>query len=280
MLRWLAALCFALLPLLGWSANEVALPPLTERVTDLTGTLSTADRASLTASLTALEKEKGAQVTIVMLPTTQPETIEQFGIRLAEAWKIGRKGVDDGVIVIVAKNDRKMRIEVGYGLEGAIPDAIAKRIVAEQMAPRFREGDFAGGLRATVATLDKVIRGEALPAPVAPAAKGGTDPGHTLMFLLIVLFMGGLIRSMFGLLGSVAVSGVAGWLAWSVFASLGIAGIVALLAFALSFIRLGRGGWSSGGGGGFPGGFGGGSSGGGFSGGGGGFGGGGASGNW
>lgn len=280
MLRWLAALCFALLPLLGWSANEVALPPLTERVTDLTGTLSTADRASLTASLTALEKEKGAQITIVMLPTTQPETIEQFGIRLAEAWKIGRKGVDDGVIVIVAKNDRKMRIEVGYGLEGAIPDAIAKRIVAEQMAPRFREGDFAGGLRATIATLDKVIRGEALPAPVAPAAQSGTDPGDALMFLLIVLVMGGVIRSMFGLLGSVAVSGVAGWLAWSVFASLGIAGIAALLAFALSFIRLGRGGWSSGGGGGFPGGFGGGSSGGGFSGGGGGFGGGGASGNW
>lgn len=280
MLRWLAALCFALLPLLGWSANEVVLPPLTERVTDLTGTLSTADRASLTASLAALEKEKGAQITIVMLPTTQPETIEQFGIRLAEAWKIGRKGVDDGVIVIVAKNDRKMRIEVGYGLEGAIPDAIAKRIVAEQMAPRFREGDFAGGLRATVATLDKAIRGEALPAPVAPAAQSGTDPGDALMFLLIVLFMGGVIRSMFGLLGSVAVSGVAGWLAWSVFASLGIAGIAALLAFALSFIRLGRGGWSSRGGGGFPGGFGGGSSGSGFSGGGGGFGGGGASGNW
>lgn len=281
MLRWLAALCFALLPLLGWSANEVALPALTERVTDLTGTLSTEDKASLTASLTALEKDKGAQIAIVMLPTTQPEAIEQFGIRLAEAWKIGRKGVDDGVIVLVAKNDRRMRIEVGYGLEGAIPDAIAKRIVAEQMAPRFREGDFAGGLKATVATLDKVIRGEALPAPVAPSTQGGTDPGDALTFLLIVLFMGGVIRSMFGLLGSIAVSGIAGWLAWGVFASLGIAGIAALLAFALSFIRLGRGGWSSGGGGGFPGGFGGGSSGGGgFSGGGGGFGGGGASGNW
>jgi len=280
MLRWLAVLCFALLPLFGWSANEVALPALTERVTDLTGTLSAEDRASLTASLTALEKDKGAQVAIVLLLTTQPETIEQFGIRLAEAWKIGRKGVDDGVIVIVAKDDRKMRIEVGYGLEGAIPDAIAKRIVAEQMAPRFREGDFAGGLRATVATLDKVIRGEALPTPLAPATRGGKDPGDALTFLLIVLFMGGAIRSMFGLFGSLAVSGVAGWLAWTVFASLGIAGIAGLLAFALSFIRLGRGGWQSGGG--FPGGFGGGSSGGGggFSGGGGGFGGGGASGNW
>ncbi|MBL8428680.1 MAG: YgcG family protein [Dechloromonas sp.] len=279
MLRWLATLCFALLPILGWSASEVALPTLTERVTDLTGILSAEDKASLTASLTTLEKDKGAQVAIVVLPTTQPEAIEQFGIRLADAWKIGRKGVDDGVIIIVAKNDRKMRIEVGYGLEGAIPDAIAKRIVAEQMGPRFREGDFAGGLKAAVATLDKVIRGEPLPAPVVKTAEGGTDPGDALTFLLIVFFMAGVIRSMFGLLGSLAVSGVAGWLAWTVFASLGLAGGAALLAFALSFIRLGRGGWSSGGRGGFGGGFGG-SGGGGFSGGGGGFGGGGASGNW
>jgi len=281
MLRWLAILCFALLPILGWSANEVALPALTERVTDLTGMLSAGDRAGRTASLAALEKDKGAQIAIVMLPTTQPEAIEQFSIRLAEAWKIGRKGVDDGVIVIVAKDDRRMRIEVGYGLEGAIPDAIAKRIVAEQMAPRFREGDFAGGLRSTVATLEKVIRGEPLPAPVVKTAQSGTDPGDAMTFLLIVFFMAGVIRSMFGLLGSLAVSGVAGWLAWTVFASLGLAGGAALVAFVLSFIRLGRGGWSSGGRGGFPGGFGGGSSGGGgFSGGGGGFGGGGASGNW
>jgi len=276
MLRWLAILCFALLPLVGWGANEVALPALTERVTDLTSTLSAEDRASLTTSLAALEKDKGAQIAIVLLPTTQPESIEQFGIRLADAWKIGRKGVDDGVIVIVAKDDRRMRIEVGYGLEGAIPDAIAKRIIAEQMAPKFREGDYAGGLRATVETLDKVIRGEALPAPVAPATSTGTDPGNALTFLLIVLFMGGVIRSMFGLFGSLAVSGVAGWLAWSIFASLGLAGGAAILAFALSFIRLGRGGWYSGGGGGF----GGSSGGGGFSGGGGGFGGGGASGSW
>ncbi|MBS1139846.1 MAG: hypothetical protein H6R13_1299 [Proteobacteria bacterium] len=282
MFRWLAALCFALLPLLGWSANEVALPALTERVTDLTGTLSAEDRAGLTTSLAALEKDKGAQIAIVLLPTTQPESIEQFGIRLAEAWKIGRKGVDDGVIVIVAKDDRRMRIEVGYGLEGAIPDAIAKRIVAEQMAPRFREGDFAGGLRATVATLDKVIRSEPLPAPVVQTAPSGAEPADSLTFLLIVFFMAGVIRSMFGLLGSLAVSGVAGWLAWTIFASLGLAGGAALLAFVLSFIRLGRGGWSSGGGGGgFSGGFGSDSSGGGgFSGGGGSFGGGGASGNW
>jgi len=277
MLRWLVALCFALLPLLGWSASTVALPKLTERVTDLTGTLSAADKAALGASLTALEKDKGAQVAILLLPTTQPESIEQFGIRLADAWKIGRKGVSDGVIVIVAKDDRRMRIEVGYGLEGAIPDAIAKRIVAEQMAPRFKAGDFAGGLKAAVAMLDKVIRGEALPPPAPSEAQGGDSPDN-FGFLVMVLLTAGVVRSMFGLIGSLAVSGLAGWLAWTLFASLGIAGGAALLAFVLSFIRLGRGGWQSGGG--FPGGFGGGSSGGGFSGGGGSFGGGGASGNW
>lgn len=285
MLRWLAALWFALLPLVGWSANTVALPALAERVNDLTGTLSAADKASLGDSLATLEKDKGAQVVIVLLPTTQPESIEQFGIRLAEAWKIGRKGVDDGVIVIVAKDDHRMRIEVGYGLEGAIPDAIAKRIVAEQMAPRFKAGDFAGGLKAAVDVLDKAIRGEALPAPArppAPASDGPSgNPASTFDILIIVLMLGGIIRSIFGLLGSLAVSAVAGWLAWTFFASLGLAVGAALLAFALSFIRLGRGGWQSGGGfpGGFGGGMGGGSSGG-FSGGGGSFGGGGASGNW
>lgn len=277
MLRWLVALCCALLPLFGWSAGTVPLPALNERVTDLTGTLSAADKASLNASLAALEKDKGAQVAILMLPTTQPESIEQFGIRLADAWKIGRQGVNDGAIVIVAKDDRKMRIEVGYGLEGAIPDAIAKRIVAEQMAPRFKAGDFAGGLGASVEALAKAIRGEKLPPP-APAETPNGDSADNFGFLLMVLLMAGVIRSMFGLIGSLAVSGLAGWLAWTLFASLGIAGAAALLAFVFSFIRLGRGGWQSGGG--FPGGFGGGSSGGGFSGGGGSFGGGGASGNW
>ncbi len=256
MRRRLVALCFALLPLLGWAAGEVALPPLGERVTDLTGSLSAADKASLTANLATLEKEKGAQLVILLLPTTQPETIEQFGIRLAEAWKIGRQGVDDGAIVIVAKDDRRMRIEVGYGLEGAIPDAIAKRIVTEQMAPKFRQGDYAGGLQAAVVTLDKVIRGEPLPAPRRSETPRGDNysDGATLLPILVVFFMAGSIRSTFGLFGSCAVSGFAGWLAWVLFGSPGAAGIAALLAFALSFIRLGRGGWHSGGGGGFGGG--------------------------
>lgn len=278
MLRWLLALCLALLPVFGWSAGTVALPTLSERVTDLTGTLSASEKSSLNASLEALEKDKGAQVAILLLPTTQPETIEQFGIRLADAWKLGRSKIDDGLIIIVAKDDRRMRLEVGYGLEGAVPDAIAKRIVAEQMAPRFREGDLAGGLQLAVAALDKIIRGEPLPAPT-PAGRPDAERSDRMTLLLFVLFVAGTARSMFGLPGSLAVSGLAGWLAWNLFASLGLAGVAALVGFALSFIRVGRGGWSSGGGG-FPGGFGGGSSGGGFSGGGGGFGGGGASGRW
>ena len=140
LMRAFLLLCFISIP--AFAADEVAIPPLTARVTDLTGTLNPDQQTQLTGALAKIETAKGTQVAIVMLPTTQPESIEQFGIRLADAWKVGRKGVDDGVIVIVAKDDRRMRIEVGYGLEGAIPDAIAKRIVSDVMAPRFKQGDF------------------------------------------------------------------------------------------------------------------------------------------
>jgi uncharacterized protein len=215
-------------------------------------------------------------VAILILPTTQPETIEQFGIRLAEAWKIGRGGVDDGVIVIVAKEDRKMRIEVGYGLEGAIPDAVAKRIVAEIMAPQFRQGDFAGGLHAAVLAVGKQIRGEALPTPeVDRSAEVNLDNG---IWLLLVVAFSGVLHAMLGFLGSVLAGGLAGALAWWIFGSWLIAGIAALVAFLFSFGRPGRGGGLGSGGFSSGGGFGGGS--GGFSGGGGSFGGGGASGSW
>ena len=150
----LILLGLALLPAIGRSAEPVPLPALTTRVTDLTGTLDASQRGRLEARLAAIDRSGRAQVAVLLLPTTQPETIEQFGIRLAEAWKVGRKGADDGVIVIVAKDDRKMRIEVGYGLEGPIPDAIARRIIAERMAPAFKQGDFFGGLLAAVEALD------------------------------------------------------------------------------------------------------------------------------
>jgi len=277
MLRWLTAL-------LGWLAVAIApaaeglapIPPLTARVTDLTGTLDATQRAQLENRLAALEREKGAQLVIVLVPSVQPESIEAYGIRLAEAWRIGRQGVDDGVIILVAKNDRAVRIEVGYGLEGAIPDALAKRIIEERIVPRFREGDFYGGLSAGVDALARLIRGETL---LPPAKRTAPEPQriewHPLLFL--VIFAGAFLRRLLGLLGALLASTLAGYLAWWMVGSWFAALVAAFLAFVFSYARSGSaGGWHAGGG--FSGG--GGYSGGGFSGGGGGFGGGGASGRW
>ena len=283
MFRALAAILASVwLLTVSWAvpaAEPVPLPVLAARVTDLTATLPADRVASLEARLAALEREKGAQIAILLLPTTQPETIEQFGIRLAESWRIGRRGADDGVIVIVAKEDRKMRIEIGYGLEGAIPDAVAKRIVAEIMAPRFRQGDFAGGLDVAVAALAKIIGGEPLPPP--PSAAGAdTGDGDGAMWLFGAIVFSGVLHALLGLVGSLLAAGLAGALAWWVFGSWLAVIVAALVAFVFSFARGGRGGHGGLGGGGFSlpssrGGFGGG-----FSGGGGGFGGGGASGHW
>lgn len=276
MLRWPAwlALLWLLLPGIGRAAEPVPLPALGARVTDLTGTLDATQRGRLEAQLAAIDRAGRAQIAVLLLPTTQPEAIEQFGIRLAEAWKIGRKGADNGVIVIVAKNDRRMRIEVGYGLEGPIPDAIASRIVNERMAPAFRQGDFFGGLQTAIAALDQALGGagqpgETAPAPIA-APQGGEQPDW-IEWLFLVVAGAGFLRMMFGLLGSLAAAAIGGWLGFMVFGSLGIAAGAAVLVFLLSFVNVFSGGR---GGGGFSGG------GGGFSGGGGGFGGGGASGRW
>lgn len=272
LLRFFAVVWLLIAPAFALAVDFVPLPALSARVTDLTATLTPEQRAALEASAAAIEREKGSQVTILILPTTQPETIEQFGIRLAEAWKIGRGGVDDGVIVIVAKDDRKMRIEVGYGLEGAIPDAVAKRIVADMMAPRFRDGDFAGGLSAAVDALGTVIRGEALPAPTASQPVKNQDRGY---WVLALILGSGVLRAIFGLAGSLLAAGLAAALTWWIFGVWPLALIAAIAAFVLSFSRPGGGGGGGLGGGGFSS-----SSGGGFSGGGGGFGGGGASGSW
>ena len=279
----LTLLWLALLPVGSSAAEPVALPALTARVTDLTGTLDATQRGRLEAQLAAIDRSGRAQIAVLLLPTTQPETIEQFGIRLAEAWKVGQKGADNGLIVIVAKDDRKMRIEVGYGLEGSIPDAIAKRIIAERMAPAFKQGDFFGGLRAAVEALDTATGGQASgSAPVvdstggvpaaAPAPSGGAQPDW-ITWLFGTLVAAGVVRLMFGLLGSLAAAAVGGWLGFMVFGSLPFAIGAAVVIFLFSFVNLfsGRGGGS--GGGGF-------SSGGGFSGGGGSFGGGGSSGSW
>ena len=274
----LAILWLALLPAVGSAADLMPLPTLSARVTDLTGTLDQAQRGRLEAQLAAIDRNGRAQIAVLLLPSTQPETIEAFGIRLAEAWKIGHKGADNGAIVIVAKNDRRMRIEVGYGLEGSIPDAVAKRIIAERMAPLFKQGDFFGGLRAAIDGLDQAIGGEARGAsvvPDAPPSDGGSGGGSDLFpWLVAAVFAGSVLRAMFGLFGALAAGAVAGGLGFLIFGSWLAAAVVGAIIFLVSF--FGR--FSSGGGfggGGFSGG-----GGGGFSGGGGSFGGGGASGNW
>jgi uncharacterized protein len=266
---------------------EVPVPPLTARVTDLTGTLSGEAVTRIEAKLANLEAKKGSQIAVLIVPTTQPEEIEQFGIRVEDAWKLGRKGVDDGAYLIVAKNDRRVRIEVGYGLEGALPDAIANRIVAETITPHFKLGDYDGGVEAGVDQMISVVNGEPLPEPDRKWERS-SGLGHLFPLLLVVVFVAsGVLRALFGrLFGSVATGGLAGGLAWALSHLLPIgvgAGVVAFL-FAMLAGSTSRGwsagrGWGGGfGGGGFGGGGGGG--GGGFSGGGGGGGGGGASGSW
>ncbi|HXE40573.1 MAG TPA: TPM domain-containing protein, partial [Azonexus sp.] len=271
------------------AACGVAVPQLSGRVVDQTGTLSSGDIAALSQKLRDFEMRKGSQVAVLIVPTTQPETIEQFSIRVAKAWKLGRKKVDDGAILVVAKNDRHLRIEVGYGLEGALNDATAKRIVAETMTPLFKAGDIPGGVSAGVDAILKVVAGEALPEPAVrddALTRGGgqwnlTDLPEAVVFgLLFALVVGGtVLRHLFGnLLGSAVAGGVAGGLGWLVVG--GVLGIVGgallgifLAVFGLDILLSGlfSGGSRGGSGGG---------SGGGFSGGGGSGGGGGASGSW
>jgi uncharacterized protein len=269
---------------------EVAVPPLTARVTDLTGTLSGEAVSRIETKLANFEAGKGSQIAVLIVPTTAPEEIEQFGIRVEDAWKLGRKGVDDGAYLIVAKNDRRTRIEVGYGLEGSLSDAVANRIVDETITPHFKLGDFDGGVEAGVNQMISVINGEALPAPDRKwEHRGGL--GNILPILLVVVFVAsGVLRALFGrLFGSIATGGLAGGIVWLLSHLLPIglgAGVIAFL-FAMLAGSGSRGwsagsGWGGGFGGGLGGGFGGGGfgGGGGFSGGGGGGGGGGASGSW
>jgi uncharacterized protein len=281
--------------LLCWAfaaAADVAVPPLTGRVVDQTGTLSSGDIDALTQKLKAFELRKGSQIAVLIVPTTAPETIEQYSIRVAEAWKIGRKKIDDGAILLVAKNDHKLRIEVGYGLEGALTDVTSQRIIDEIITPKFRSGDFAGGISDGVDRIMSVVDGEPLPAPVPPSQSFRGQDRYDILFNPLILFgvfaVGGVLRTLLGrLLGSVAIGGAFGLVAWLAVGSLVFSAIAALGAFAFAMFAEsvassnGRSGWSGGvsSGGGWSGGSSS-SDGGGFSGGGGSFGGGGASGSW
>jgi uncharacterized protein len=269
---------------LGSARADVPVPPLTARVTDLTGTLSAQQKGELEARIASFESRRGSQIAVLMLPTTKPEEIEQYSIRVAEAWKIGRKKVDDGLILIIAKDDRRLRIEVGYGLEGAIPDSVAKRVIDEQITPRFRAGDFYGGVRDGVDQLIKLAEGEKLPPPPAAAGRGQSTsddwPQYIFVGIVFVFIAGTFLKAVLGRVpGSLATGAGAGLIAWLIFGILG--GVAALVVgFLLTFLNTGTGrggGWSSGSGGSWSGGSSGGSWGGG---GGGGFGGGGSSGSW
>jgi uncharacterized protein len=294
----IAARASILALLLCWACSALALvavPALSGRVVDQTGTLATGDIASLTQTLKDLETRKGSQIAVLIVPTTDGEAIEQFSLRVAEAWKIGRKKIDDGALLVIAKNDRRLRIEVGYGLEGALTDATTKRIIDEDITPKFKSGDFAGGVSAGVARMVRVAEGEKLPEPEPPHWQDSQsfNPEDLFNPVLIIpaIFFGGLLRSLVGrLLGSAAAGALTALIAWflvgSVFPAV-IAGVLASLFVLISdgFASPGpgrrgsTGGWSGGSGGSWSSG-GSSSSSGGFSGGGGSFGGGGASGSW
>lgn len=266
-----------------------AVPKLTRHVTDLTGTLSAQQVDQLDAQLVALEKAKGAQLTVLMVDSTAEQDIDSYSLAVAEANKVGRKGVDDGVLLLVAKNDRRVRIEVGYGLEGAIPDAATARIIREYIAPKFRSNDYFGGISDAVGALTLLINGEALPPPVQGSPSNERSGPGLQNGLMIGVFVALFLRSMLGRatpwvrapLGAVLVGGLL-WLLISMGAGIigALVGGVLMLLPGGAGRSIGGGGWGGFGGGGWGGGGGGGLGGGGFSGGGGSFGGGGASGSW
>ena len=298
MRRFFALMVAAWLAVAAHAQPVLPVPPLSGRVVDQTGTLTPAQASAITAKLAAIETQRGAQVVVLIVPTTQPEDIASFGYRVADAWKVGRRDIGDGVVIIVAKDDRRINIEVAKSLEGAVPDVLAGRIISDQIKPAFKANDYAGGLNAAIDRLDKAIGGEALPAPTRNASRSAAGSGFDLQDLAIFLFVGvpiagAVLTGIFGrklgaLLTGGAVGGIGFWLTASLLVA-GGAGLIALFMVGVMGMGAGRLGgrsggpviWGGGFGGGGGGGFGGGSSGGGFSSGGGGdFGGGGASGSW
>jgi len=272
---WVAVIVAALA---SWALaavpGAVAVPPMHALVTDLTATLTTGQQAALDTRLREFADRKGSQVAVLIVPTTAPEPIEAYSLRVVEQWKVGRRKVDDGVLLLVAKDDRAVRIEVGYGLEGALPDATAKRIISEVIVPRLRDGDFAGGIDAGVDRILRTIDGEPLPPPASPPEV--PDLGRLAPILLLgPLVFGGMMRRLLGPLpgAGVVAAGVAA-LAWFLSGLWTLAAVAAVIAFFITAAGRGTGLGIGpfGGGAGGPGGFGGG--------GGGRFGGGGASGRW
>lgn len=269
------------------SQADVTIPSLKSHVNDLTATLSTHEVTLLEQKLAAFEKTKGSQIVVLIVPTTQPEAIEQYSIRVVEAWKLGRKKIDDGALLLIAKNDRTLRIEVGYGLEGVLPDAMAKRIIEEIIVPQFKAGNFVGGINAGIDTMLSLIAGESLPLPptrhstASPSFSSALDNFIPILIGLIVL--GRLLQTLLGRLAGATVTSIGiGLIGWLMFSSIAAAILAAVFAFFFSlFQQTGGGFYRNGRGNGSNDHYRGGNIGhGGFGGGGGGFGGGGASGRW
>ena len=286
-LRWLTLVLALLLNAAAWAQVVLPVPPLSGRVIDQTATLTEPQRAELDAKLAAFEAQAGPQIVLLLVPATAPEDIAAYAQRVADAWKIGRRDVGDGLLVVVAKNERAVRIEVAKALEGAIPDLAARQVIDRAIVPAFRTGDYAAGLNAGVDQLMARIKGEDLPAPRAGTPSGGSRGGLPLqelgMFLFVgVVMVGGLLSALFGrklasVFTAVAAGGMAWWLSASLLLAVGAAFATVLVVgvfgvgTVLNIVAMtaGRGGGGGGGGGG------------GFSSGGGGdFGGGGASGRW
>ncbi|MFT7722824.1 MAG: TPM domain-containing protein [Roseateles sp.] len=304
-MRWLTAWLLLLAAALAHAQGVQPVPPLAARVTDQTATLDAAQRQALEDRLAAYEQASGPQIAVLIVATTAPEDIAAYAQRVADQWKIGRRSVGDGLLIVVAKDDRRMRIEVAKALEGAVPDLAARQIIDTAMAPAFRSGDYAGGLQAAITRLQARIAGEGLPAPPPRgSAAAGDELGLQdlgLLFFIGVPLIGTVLTAVLGRkLGSLATAGATGAAGWAFGGSLALAGIAAVAALVLvgllgigaarpapGGLRRGRGGsavppiiWGGGGFGGGGGGFGGGGGGGFSSGGGGDFGGGGASGGW
>ncbi len=274
------------------AAAQLAVPKLTARVMDSTGTLTAGEQGALEDKLKAFEAAKGSQVAVLLVPSIGDEAIEEFAGRVTDEWKLGRKGVDDGVLFVVAKQERKMRIHTGRGVQGGLTDALSRRIIADIVAPRFRTGDFAGGVDAGVDAIMKAIEGEQLALPDRPKVSRKVDTTSSYSnFFWIAFFavpiVATILRSLVGrFAGAGLTSAITGAAAWLIFGALGLAFLAGILAFVFTLFSgsgLGRG-LSRGGGGGYipsgGGSWGGGGGGGGFSGGGGGFDGGGSSGSW
>ena len=268
------------------ASDLVPVPPLQARMTDLTGTLTTEQRSALEQSLRSFETRKGTQIAVLIVATTKPEEIEQYALRVVEQWKLGRKKVDDGALLLIAKDDRTVRIEVGYGIEGALPDVTANRIVNDTIAPRLKEGDYFGGVSAGVDQMIHVVDGEPLPEPKrGSAGSGGANVGQWLPALfLVALVVGGMLRTALGRVpGALVTGGLLAFLGWVLGGALLAAGVAGGIAFLITLLGFGMGRYGGMYGGALHGGMGmgmggGRSGGGGFGGGGGGFGGGGASG--